>query len=60
MKKDKNRAGEGQKNYPSEEVSNKEHRNPFKEAEPKQTEEETLQEEAEAEQQRKETLTERD
>jgi hypothetical protein len=60
MKKDKNRGGEGQEKNPSEKVSNKEHHNPFKEAEPKQTEEETLQEEAEAEQQRKETLTERD
>ncbi len=60
MKKDNTRAGEGQEKIPSEDVSHKEHRNPFKEAEPKQTEEETLQEEAEAEQQRKETLTERD
>lgn len=60
MKKSKNRGGEGQENNPSEKLSNTEHRNPFKEAEPKQTEEETRQEEAEAEQQRKETLTERD
>ncbi|GEM_PF-4731849 len=44
----------------AKDVSNKEAHNPFKDAEGKQTKEETPEEEATAEQQRKDALTERD
>ena len=59
MQKDSN-ASKNQTDNAEKEVSNKEGHNPFRDAEGKQTKEETPEEEATAEQQRKDALTERD